>query len=1313
MCNRKGTIPLLVIFIILLFKVSSSYALILPPDPFDSTDRFALLIPSSDGTITRVQAKVKAPGPEALGSGELRALFQYKLLSSPHRKAFHFAVSKAVSVHGLTNTTSTLIEFDFSGEPIPVGAYYRTVLIYYQEKPEGVPMLVSEYRPEQLLLKPSQDAVQTSFTTQGTAQWGSPIWGPITFLREREEPKTEQISFTVSDATGPFLLHLANGTPEGTNRVSSAVVKLNGKEIFRPSEFNQNVAELSHQVTLLSGKNLLEVRLRSAPGALITLELFRLDKQACHVLDIHTFTRGKGKPIAETLVFELKPQFSEPFTLYLTNGDSAGSHWVDSAIIRLNGQLVFDPNDFNERVRDLSHVVSVYANNTLSVELRGAPGDFLALEITGYDNIPPSVTIANPSNGVTFKASPITVSGIVDDPTSSLTVNGITTSIVSDGSFTLEGVTLQEGENIIKAVATDPCGNQGEDQIVVYLKTIPEGPELVLCAEPFRENIPGQLPPDCHDQDFARSTGVISGLTDETAASVTLNGVALPVGARISNQGVISSGMRDGNFFWAFVKIPQVDGTHPFTAVATNAEGGQTEATVTFVRDTIPPKLTVASPTDGLVTNNPEITITGTVDDPEATVLIDWWTQIPVEDGSFTTTYTLSKEGLKYLTIAARDPAGNASYVSLRVILDITPPQINITNPAEGMAVNTSTLNVTGSIVDPNIDRVTAEVNNGSPQPLNLTGINFSGTVTLNQGLNTLVLKATDKAGNTTRVTRSVILDVDFPAVNITSPESGVIVSGTINITVETNDTTSGISNVTLFVDGQSETTLNERPFYFIFDTSTLFITGSHTLTVRASDKAGNQSESSITVLVDRDIPIVTIKAPLSGAIVSGTITIAVEAINVMSGIASVTLSVDTQPLGILSQPPFDFSINTSLLASGPHTLIARAIDKSGNQADSTITVFVDRESPIVSITSPLSGARVSGTITVTAEASDTISGIASVTVLVDWQPLSTLNQPPFNFLVDTSTLSPTSHTLTARAIDKVGNQGEASITITVVGTVRIEITSPTNGTTINKSSTIVQGRIYDQTGEVGVVVNGVPAELQGSDFAVIVPLQVGQNTLTATATGADGAQGSTSIAINTVTQQEFIRLTATPMSGILDQTGILGVTFEAKAYLVNPISSYFWDFNGDGTPEITGMDSKIVGQYQYPGLYFPRVTVTDNQGNTFMETTIVNILSREEMDSLLRAKWEGMKGAMLSGDIEVALTYFVAGSRDRYRQVFTELGSIRISSIFSSISEVKLETLYGRVAECGAIRIETGGRYSYPVTFVKNQKGLWNILEF
>ncbi len=61
------------------------------------------------------------------------------------------------------------------------------------------------------------------------------------------------------------------------------------------------------------------------------------------------------------------------------------------------------------------------------------------------------------------------------------------------------------------------------------------------------------------------------------------------------------------------------------------------------------------------------------------------------------------------------------------------------------------------------------------------------------------------------------------------------------------------------------------------------------------------------------------------------------------------------------------------------------------------------------------------------------------------------------------------------------------------------------------------------------------------------------------------------------------------------------------------------------------------------------------------------------------------MKGALLSGNIETALTYLVAVSRDRYRQVFTDLGSIRINSIFSSISEFKLDTLYLEGGDVGS----------------------------
>jgi hypothetical protein len=89
------------------------------------------------------------------------------------------------------------------------------------------------------------------------------------------------------------------------------------------------------------------------------------------------------------------------------------------------------------------------------------------------------------------------------------------------------------------------------------------------------------------------------------------------------------------------------------------------------------------------------------------------------------------------------------------------------------------------------------------------------------------------------------------------------------------------------------------------------------------------------------------------------------------------------------------------------------------------------------------------------------------------------------------------------------------------------------------------------------------------------------------------------------------------------------------------------------------------------------------------------------------------MKGALMGGDVEMALNYFVAGAQDRYRGVFTELGDTKINSIFANILEIKLYTLSEGTAGCGAIRRESGGLYSYPVTFVQDEKGIWKIMGF
>jgi PKD repeat protein len=244
------------------------------------------------------------------------------------------------------------------------------------------------------------------------------------------------------------------------------------------------------------------------------------------------------------------------------------------------------------------------------------------------------------------------------------------------------------------------------------------------------------------------------------------------------------------------------------------------------------------------------------------------------------------------------------------------------------------------------------------------------------------------------------------------------------------------------------------------------------------------------------------------------------------------------------------------------------------------------------------------------------------------------------------------------------------------------------------------------------VNVNGQLAQVHRDDFAVIVPLQIGQNIITATATRPDGVQGQAQITINTESQQEFVRLTATPTSGILDQTGILNVTFEAEAYLPNPASGYSWDFNGDGVAEITGTDAQVIAQYQYPGIYFPRVTVTDNQGNTFTETTLVSILSREEMDALLRSKWEGMKGALSQGNIGGAISYFDDSSKSAYTEHFTLLSPM-LSQIVQELNDTQFIGMMTNAIEYDIRTIRNGKEYSFYLLFVKDKDGLWKIRSF
>ncbi len=99
------------------------------------------------------------------------------------------------------------------------------------------------------------------------------VFGPETFSRTTGPPNRFERSFPLPAGVGaPFKLKVTNGTPEGKNRISSASVYVNGVEVVKESDFNQQVGVIEKPITL-GAENTLGVELRSNPGGLIAVEV--------------------------------------------------------------------------------------------------------------------------------------------------------------------------------------------------------------------------------------------------------------------------------------------------------------------------------------------------------------------------------------------------------------------------------------------------------------------------------------------------------------------------------------------------------------------------------------------------------------------------------------------------------------------------------------------------------------------------------------------------------------------------------------------------------------------------------------------------------------------------------------------------------------------------------------------------------------------------------------------------------------------------------------------------------------------------------
>src|SRR5262249_29378603 len=143
----------------------------------------------------------------------------------------------------------------------------------------------------------------------------------------------------------------------------------------------------------------------------------------------------------------------------------------------------------------------------------------------------------------------------------------------------------------------------------------------------------------------------------------------------------------------------------------------------------------------------------------------------------------------------------------------------------------------------------------------------------------------------------------------------------------------------------------------------------------------------------DTTPPSVNLTAPASGANVSGTVTVSASASDNV-GVAGVRFTLDGANLGAEdTASPCSVSWSTTGAANGSDTRNAAAGDAAGNQSSSAVTVTVnngpppDTTPPSVNITAPANGATVSGTVTVSANASDNV-GVVGVQFFGDGMAL-------------------------------------------------------------------------------------------------------------------------------------------------------------------------------------------------------------------------------------------------------------------------------------------------------------------------------------
>ena len=281
----------------------------------------------------------------------------------------------------------------------------------------------------------------------------------------------------------------------------------------------------------------------------------------------------------------------------------------------------------------------------------------------------------------------------------------------------------------------------------------------------------------------------------------------------------------NGTDFWSGY-MTVADGIHTVQIRATDARGNTIINLVTVEVDLSSPLLQIYYPLDGSITNQTTIKVYGKVHQGAQLLLNKVQVQVAA-NGTFTYVYSLV-EGPNMLSFKAFSKDGNGTMQKdITITRDTVAPVITLVHPTANALVNTSMITVT---VSSNED--VSFFMNG--KPIGTFGAKADGAFELEEGRNTITIKAVDRAGNSRTYQLNVTLDITKPVLVLEKPITTVFTTKDERLMIKgiteqgVNLTLNG-KVVSLGVNGT-------------FQLKSKMRVGKNTFVLTSKDKAGNEN---------------------------------------------------------------------------------------------------------------------------------------------------------------------------------------------------------------------------------------------------------------------------------------------------------------------------------------------------------------------------------------------------------------------------------------------------------------------------------------